>query len=104
MMPLEVRRPCIDLRLLRVVHRLKYQGPFSMDYRERGSHARSVQPTQDTSRMGAARAKQEEKTDARIMQEISNLTLCLRRISTRNNYFVLAMYNINAIHTRTKKK
>ena len=31
-----------------------------MDYRERGCHARGVYPTQDTLRMGTARAKQEE--------------------------------------------
>ena len=36
------------------------QRPFIMDYRERGSYARGVYPTQDTSRMGAARMKQEE--------------------------------------------
>ena len=26
----------------------KYKGPFSMDNRERGSHAQGVYPTQDT--------------------------------------------------------
>ena len=30
-----------------------------MSYRERGYHARGVYPTQDTSRMGTARVKQE---------------------------------------------
>ena len=43
-----------------------------MDYRERGSHARGVFPTQYTSRMGTARAKQEEETDTRIMRERCN--------------------------------
>ena len=38
-----------------------------MDYRERGSHARSVYPTLDTSRMGTARVKQEEEADTRII-------------------------------------
>ena len=38
-----------------------------MKYRERGSHARGVHPTQDTSRIGAARVKQEEETDTRII-------------------------------------
>ena len=32
------------------------------------------------------------------------LTRCPRRISTRNNYFVLVMRNTNAILTRTKRK
>ena len=47
----------------------KYKGPFSMDYRERGSHARGVYPTQYTMRLETARAKQEEETDTRIMLE-----------------------------------
>ena len=34
-----------------------------MDYKERGSHARGVYLTQDTSRMGTARVKQEEEAD-----------------------------------------
>ena len=34
---------------------------------ERGSHAWGVYPTQDTSRMGTARLKQEEETDTRII-------------------------------------
>ena len=33
-----------------------------MDCRDRGSHARGVYPTHDTSRMGTARVKQEEET------------------------------------------
>ena len=41
---------------------LKYKGPFSIDYRERGSHARGVYPTPYTSRMGTAKMKQEEGT------------------------------------------
>ena len=32
--------------------RPKFKGPFSMDYKERGSHARAVYLTPDTSRMG----------------------------------------------------
>ena len=35
--------------------------------RDRGSHARGVYLTQDTSHMGTARVKQEEETDTRIM-------------------------------------
>ena len=61
-----------------VVPRPKYKGPFSMDCREQGSRARGVYPTQDTSRMGTARVKQEEEADTRIMQESS-------KISGRNN-------------------
>ena len=38
-----------------------------MDYRDRGSHARGVYPTQDTSCMGTARVKHEEETDTRII-------------------------------------
>ena len=34
-----------------------------MDWRERGSHARGVYPTQYTSRMGTARVKEEEGAD-----------------------------------------
>ena len=41
--------------------------PFSMDCRERGSHARGVYPTQDTSRTRSATVKQEEKADNRII-------------------------------------
>ena len=41
----------------------KYERHLSMDCRERGSHARGVYPTQDTSRMGTARVKQEEEAD-----------------------------------------
>ena len=33
----------------------------------RGSHARGMHPTQDTSRMGTARVKQEEEADTRII-------------------------------------
>ena len=41
----------------------KYKGSSSKDHRERGSHARGASPTQDTSRMGTARVKQEEEKD-----------------------------------------
>ena len=39
----------------------RYKRPFSIDYRERGSHERGVYPTQDNSRMRTERVKQEEK-------------------------------------------
>ena len=35
-----------------------------MNYSERGSHAQSVYPTQDTSRMRASRLKQEEENSS----------------------------------------
>ena len=38
-----------------------------MDYRERGSHAQSVYPTQDTSRIETVRLKGEEKTDTSVV-------------------------------------
>ena len=38
-----------------------------MDYMERGSHAQGVYPTQDTSRIGTARVKQEEEANTRII-------------------------------------
>ena len=53
---------------MRVVHRRKYKGPFSIDHWERRSHARSLYATQYTSRMGTARVKHEEETDSRISQ------------------------------------
>ena len=42
-----------------------------MDCRERGCHARGVYSTQDTSRMGTTRVKEEVGADTRIMQENS---------------------------------
>ena len=45
----------------------QYNGPFSMDCRERRFHARGVYPTQDTSLMRTARVKQEEDADTRII-------------------------------------
>ena len=45
----------------------KYKGQFSIDYRERRSHARDMHPTQNTSRMGTAREKQEEEADTKII-------------------------------------
>ena len=38
-----------------------------MDYRERGSNARGVHPTQNISRMGTAAAKKEEDADSRTI-------------------------------------
>ena len=47
----------------------KYKGPFSIDNSERRSHARGVYPTQDTSRMGTVKMKQEEETDKNNARE-----------------------------------
>ena len=38
-----------------------------MDFRERGSHARGIYPTQDTSRMASTKVKQEEEADTRVI-------------------------------------
>ena len=46
-------------------YRPKYKGLLSMGCRERSPHARSV--TQDTSRMGTSRMKQEEEADIRVI-------------------------------------
>ena len=40
-----------------------------MDCMERGSHARVVYSTQNTSRIRAARVKQDEKTDKNIIEK-----------------------------------
>ena len=42
-------------------------GKYSMDCRERGSHARDVSPAQYTSHMETSRVKEEEGADTRIM-------------------------------------
>ena len=48
-------------------YRRKYNRPFSMDYRERGSNAEGVYPTQDTLRMRTVRVKQEKEADTRLI-------------------------------------
>ena len=48
------------------LYRFYDKGTFSIDNRKRGSSALGFYPTQDTSRMGTARAKQEEEADTRI--------------------------------------
>ena len=45
----------------------KYKETSSMDYRERGSHARGVYATQYTPRMGTAKVKEEEEANKRII-------------------------------------
>ena len=52
---------------MKTFQKTEIQGKISMNYRERGSHARGVHPTQDTSRMETARVKQEKATDIRII-------------------------------------
>ena len=56
-----------DLTLRQLSHfASKYKGPSSMDYRERGSHARDAYSIQDNSRMGTSCVKEEE-ADTRII-------------------------------------
>ena len=45
----------------------KCKGPFTMDYRERGSHARGVYPTQNILHIETTWEKQEEEADTRII-------------------------------------
>ena len=59
-------RPITTLRPLSHLA-LKCKGPSSMSCRDRGSYARGVYPTQDTSRMGTTIVKQEEEADTRIL-------------------------------------
>ena len=54
-----------------------------MDYRERGSRARGVYPTQYTSRMRTVRVKQEKEADTRMMQESTVKTLKERNVGTK---------------------
>ena len=51
----------------------KYKGPFSIDYRERGSHTRGVNPTHYILRMETARMKQEEEKDKNNVRVVRNL-------------------------------
>ena len=44
-----------------------------LDCRDRGSHARSVYPTQDTSCIETARVKQEVGPDTRIIEELKDI-------------------------------
>ena len=46
---------------------MEYKEPFSMNCRDRGSHARGVYPAQYTSCMGTARVEEEEGADMRII-------------------------------------
>ena len=51
----------------------KNEGPLSIDYRERGSHALGVYPTQYTSRVGTERVKQKVETDKNNERVVRNL-------------------------------
>ena len=75
----------LGLRSIRVVHRPRYKGPFGMDYREQGSHARSVYPTQYTSRMVTARVKQEEERD-RLKNPRSNSKRGVRNLEKERGH------------------
>ena len=50
-------------------YRPEIQGPFGMGYRERGCHARGVHGTQDTSRIGTVRVKNNSGRVVRNMKE-----------------------------------
>ena len=52
-----------------ITTRRKYKGTSSIDCRDRGSYARGVYPTQYTSRIGAARVKQEVGADTKVIVE-----------------------------------
>ena len=45
----------------------KQKGPCSVNYRERGFHARGLYITKDTLRMGTIRVIQEKKADTKII-------------------------------------
>ena len=51
--------------------------------RERGSHARGVYLTQDASRMGTARVKQEEGADTRIIAKEEKINMEERKVGTK---------------------
>ena len=96
-----------------------------MDYRERGSHARGVYPTQHTSRMGRARVKQEEKNrhknNARVVGNLEernvgtngkshkqdltsakDLTIELPEACNMNNIQILLYVSIRVVRTLEK--
>ena len=56
-----------------------------MDCRVRGSHARGVYPTQDTSRMGTARTKGKGKNRHRNNSKIVVRNLEERNVGTKEN-------------------
>ena len=72
-----------NLRSIRVFHRPKYKRLFSMDYRERGSHARGVYPSQYTLRMATAGVKQEEETDTRVTRKSIVRNMAERNAGTK---------------------
>ena len=65
---MQQRVKCIFYSMQSQSKRPKYEGAYNMDYhRERVSHVRGVNYTQDTSRMGTARVKQDEEADTIII-------------------------------------
>ena len=78
----------IVISLKQSLKRPKYKVPFSMEYRERESHARGVRPTQYTSCMGTARVKQEEETDrnnARVARNLEERNVGTKGKSTKQD-------------------
>ena len=61
-----------------MIKRLRYKGPFSVDYKERRSHARGVYPTQDTSgiqnRNNETRGRVVYENNSEIIRNIKNST------------------------------
>ena len=65
--------------------------PFSMDYRERGYHARGVYPTQGTSRSkGGARGRSRHKSNGkRVVRNVEENNLARRGKALNNTQLVL---------------
>ena len=66
----------------KVVHRSKYTKPFSMDYREQGSHSRDKYLTHNTSPMGTV----EEIADTEIIVIIIIIIVISLKQSLSNAY------------------
>ena len=64
------------------LYRPEIQGPFSMDYRERRSHAQGMYLTQNVSCMRARWVKEEEAADTRIIV-ILDMNVCTKRKSLK---------------------
>ena len=68
-----------------MIQRTEIQKPSRMDCRERGSHARGVYPTQETSRIGRANVKHEKDTETRIIaRDLRNMEE--RNVGTKRKY------------------
>ena len=66
--------------------RPKYKGPFSIDNRERGSHAQGVYLTQYTSHMGTISVKEDEemhKNNVKILRNMEERNKSIKGKSPR---------------------